>query len=150
MRKYFTLLFSVLILILASCKKEHTTPKPPISDMEFTLYDVRATGDSTIFEVNHPSTFILKGDYTWTIDLGGSKSSGSYTWTPTTNQQANVKFTISQWTDFSANQILSDKLKSALLAVKNCGYSLQRPSFANFLDLTTQEMYFPSIRTNKK
>jgi hypothetical protein len=150
MKTILTLTAFISALTFMSCKKDNENPKPQIANIEFTLFDVRTAGDSNILEVNYPSTLILKSDFTWTIDLGGTKSNGTYTWTPISKQQADIKFTITQWTDFSSNSILSDKLKSALKEVNHCGYSLQTPSFANFLDNNFQADYFPSIRTNKK
>lgn len=150
MRKEYILLVLVFVLGLAACKKDNKTPNAQIAGIEFTLFDLRALGDTIALEVNYPSTFILKNDYSWSLDINGTKSSGTYTWKPTSNQQAEVKFSITQWTDFSANLTLSNKLKSALLAVKSCGYSLQAPSYANFLDLSYQGSYFPFLRTNKK
>lgn len=150
MNKIFILLSIVAVIIISSCKKDTQAPRPQIVDVPFTLYDLRAPGDTTIFDVNYPSTLILKNDYTWTIDLGGAKSNGTYTWTPTSDRQGEIKFTILSWTDFAGNLVLSDKLKSALQVVNHCGYSLQNPSFANFLINNYQGDYFPSIRTNKK
>jgi len=150
MKNILTLIALVVVLTFSSCKKDNEIAKPQIADIEFKMYDLRATGDTTISEVTYPSTLILKSDYTWTIDLGGAKSNGTYTWTPTSNQQSAVKFTILNWTDFTTNQILSDKLKSAIQSVNNCGYSLLNPSFANFLVNNFQGDYFPFVRTNKK
>jgi len=150
MKNILTLIALVGVLTFSSCKKDNEIAKPQIADIEFKMYDLRTTGDTTISEVTYPSTLILKSDYTWTIDLGGAKSNGTYTWTPTSNQQSAVKFTILNWTDFTTNQILSDKLKSAIQSVNNCGYSLQNPSFANFLVNNFQGDYFPFVRTNKK
>jgi hypothetical protein len=150
MKTILTLTAFISALAFMSCKKDNENSKPQFANIEFTLYDVRAAGDSNILEVNYPSTLILKSDYTWTIDLGDTKSNGTYTWTPTSNQQGDIKFAITQWTDFSSNPNLSNKLKSALLEVNHCGYSLKTPSFANFLDNNYQADYFPSIRTNKK
>lgn len=150
MKNILTLFALIAIVAFSSCKKENEIAKPQIADIEFKLYDLRANGDTTISEVTYSSTLILKSDYTWTIDLGGAKSNGTYTWTPNSNQQSTIKFSILTWTDFTANQILSDKLKSALQAVNNCGYSLQNPSFANFLVNNFQGDYFPFVRTNKK
>jgi hypothetical protein len=92
---------------------------------------------------------ILKSDYTWSIDLGGAKSNGTYSWTPTSNGQGDINFTTILWTDFTSNRILSDKLKSALLTVRNNGFSLQT-GFNNFLVNNYPGSYFPFIRTNKK
>jgi len=146
MKYTFTLFLFSLFTAFFSCKKDNSIPKPQVADTEFTMYDLRASNDTVIFEVNYPSTLLLKSDYTWTIDLGGTLSHGTYTWTPTSNQQAEIKFTITQWTDFSTNQILSDKLKSVLQTVDNCGFSLQNPSFLNFLD----KNYVSFLRTNRK
>ncbi|HMU47329.1 MAG TPA: hypothetical protein PKC72_13235 [Chitinophagaceae bacterium] len=150
MKKVSVIFMLATIVLLASCKKDSEAAKPEFADIEFSMYDLRATGDSTITEIIYPSTIVLKSDYTWTIDLDGSKSSGTYTWTPTSTQQADTKFTIVNWTGFTPNPILSDKLKSALLAVNHCGYSLQIPSYANYLTNNYQDICFPFLRTNKK
>jgi hypothetical protein len=146
--KNILLLFAFIIAVpFTSCKKDNDAPKPQFADIEFTMYDLRATGDTITLEVTYPNTIILKSDYTWTIDLGGAKSNGTYTWTPTSNQQGEIKFTITQWTDFTTNQILSDKLKSVLQLVDNYGYTLSTPSFLNFLD---KNFNFSFLRTNRK
>lgn len=150
MKNLLTLFALIAVVASSSCKKENEITKPEIADIEFKLYDLRANGDTTISEVIYSSTLILKGDYTWTIDLGGAKSNGTYTWKPSSYQQSTIKFSILTWTDFTANQILSDKLKSALQSVNNCGYSLPNPSFANFMDNNFPGSYFPFIRANKK
>ncbi len=150
MKNILTLLSLITILTFTSCKKETEAPRPHFADIVFTLYDLRATGDTTITEVNIANTITLKSDYTWTIDLGGAKSNGTYAWTPTSNQQGEIKFTILNWTDLASNQNLSEKLKSALQVVNHCGYSLENPSFANFLVNNYQGLYFPFVRTNRK
>jgi len=147
MKNILTLFAFIAIVTFTSCKKDNEEPKPQFADIAFTMYDLRATADTTTYEVTYPSTIILKSDYTWTIDLGGAKSNGTYTWTPTSNQQGEIKFTITQWTDFSSNQILSNKLKSVLQSVDNYGYSLSSPSFLNFLD---KNFNFSFLRTNRK
>ena len=149
--KAILILFALMsTMTFMSCKKDNEIIKPQISDIEFTLYDLRAAPDTVILDVNYPSTLILKSNYTWTIDLGGAKSNGTYTWTPTSNQQSAIKFTIINWTDFTTNQMLSDKLKSVIQTVNNCGYSLQNFSYANFLVNNFPSSYFPFLRTNKK
>ena len=150
MKNILTLFVFIAAVTFTSCKKDNVTPKPQFADIEFSIYDLRALGDTAIFEVTYPNTIILKNDYTWTIDLGGTKSNGTYSWTPTSNQQGDIKFTTIKWTDFTSNQILSDKLKSVLLAVNRYGFSLQTPSFNNFLVENCQCDNFPFIRTNKK
>lgn len=150
MKHILTLLAIITIMAITSCKKKTEVPRPSFADIEFFIYDFRAPGDSIISEVNYSSTVVIKGDFTWSIDLGGAKSNGTYTWVPTSNQQGEIKFKILNWTDLSSNQFLSDKLKSALQAVNHCGYSLGNPSFANFLVNNYQGDYFPFLRTNKK
>lgn len=150
MKNILKLFVLVTVLTLASCRKGNEAAKPEFADIEFSMYDLRATSDSTITEITYPSTIVLKSDYTWTIDLDGSKSNGTYTWTPTSTQQADIKFTIISWNDFSLNSTLSNKLKLALQAVNHCGYSLQTPSYANYLTNNYQDIHFPFLRTNQK
>lgn len=147
MKNILTLVVLVAAVTLTSCKKDNEVAKPPFTDIEFTMYDLRATGDTTVLEVTYSNTLILKSDYSWTIDLGGAKSNGTYTWAPTSNQQGDIKFTINQWTDFSANIVLSNKLKSVLQLLNNYGYSPSTPSFLNFLD---KNFNFSFLRTNRK
>lgn len=145
-----TLLALITILAFTSCKKDAEAPRPDFADIAFTLYDLRALGDTTATEVNYTNSITLKSNYTWSIDLSGAKSNGTYTWKPISNQQGEIKFTILNWADFASNQVLSNKLKSALQSVNHCGYSLGNPSFANFLVNNYQGDYFPFVRTNKK
>ena len=146
MKKIFTLLALIAIATFASCKKDNEAPKPQFADIEFTMYDLRATADTTIHEVTYSSKLILKSDLTWTIDLGGALSNGTYTWAPTSSQQGDIKFTITQWTDFSSNQLLSNKLKSVLQSVDNYGFRLAAPSFLHFLD---KNFNYSFLRTNR-
>ncbi|BDQ12150.1 hypothetical protein [Sediminibacterium sp. TEGAF015] len=152
MSKWIAVWGITLLIGISSCSKDDPTPKPPIANLAFQLYDFRTPVDTIAIELPNGlnSTLMLKSDYTWTLDLDGAKSSGKYTWTPTANQQADMQLSITQWTDLPSNSILSNKLKSALLAVTSCGYSLTDPSYANFLDLKNQKPYFPFVRTNKK
>lgn len=149
MKKILTLVALITALTITCCKKDNQIAKPEFANIEFKLYDLRTNGDINIYEVTPSSSLVLKSDFTWSIDLGGAKSSGTYSWTPTSIRQADIKFTIVTWTDFATNQVLSDKLKTALQEVDHCGYSLQDPSFANFLSNSFGD-YFSSIRTNKK
>lgn len=150
MKNILTLLAFLTVMASFSCKKDTQLPRLQFADIPFTLYDLRAPGDTTISEVNYTNTLALKNDFTWTIELGGAKSNGTYTWTPTSDRQGEIKFTILNWTDFASNQNLSNKLKATIQAVNHCGYSLENPSFANFLVNNYQGDYFPFVRTNKK
>lgn len=147
MKNILTLLAFITSMTITSCKKENQLSKPQFADLEFSIYDLKTSGDITSTDVNYPNTIILKNDFSWSIDLAGAKSYGTYTWTPTSNQQGDIKFSISQWSDLNTNQILSDKLKSALQSVDNYGFSLSNPSYLNFLDKNSN---FSFIRTNKK
>src|SRR3712207_3403893 len=119
-----------------SCRKDTITPQVPIADMKFKLHAVRAPGDTMQYDVYNESTFILKSDYTWTLNLEGVESYGTYTWSPSSNVEVSVSFTITKWTDFTPNLVLSDKLKSVIPIVKLSGYSVDEPVFANFRDDT--------------
>lgn len=144
------ILILIALITIISCKKDNEIQKPQFADIEFSIYDLRSPGDTTSTEITYPNTIILKSDFTWTIDLGGAKSNGTYSWTPTSNQQGDIKFTVINWTDFTTNQTQSNKLKSALQVVSRYGFSLQSPSFNNFLVENCQCDNFPFIRTNKK
>jgi hypothetical protein len=150
MKAILTLFFFITAVTFTSCKKDSGSSKPQFADIEFTIYDLRSPGDMVVDEITYPNTIILKSDFTWTIDLGGVKSNGTYSWTPALNQQGEIKFTVNNWTDFTTNQTLSNKLKSALLVVNRYGFSSQTPSFINFLDENCQCDNFSFIRTNKK
>ena len=143
-------IWGIILTSIISCKKDNQMARPEFVNIEFKLYDLRTSHDVTIYDVNPSSSLILKNDFTWSIDLGGAKSNGTYSWMPTSNQHAHIEFTILSWTDYPLDQILSDKLKLALQQVNVCGYSLQDPySFANFFDDNYGD-YFAHIRTNKK
>ncbi len=152
MKKILIFFVLVTVLIFASCRKGNDVAKPEFGDIEFKLHSFRAAGDTTLEEMGYTfsSTMVLKSDYTWTIDFGGSKSSGTYTWTPTSAEQADIKFTIIRWTEFTPNPILSDKLKSVLQAVDHCGYSLQTPLSANYLTNNYPGIHFPFLGTHQK
>jgi hypothetical protein len=150
LKNILTLFAFIAVVTITSCKKDNEALKPQFADIEFSIYDLRPPGDTTATEIIYPNTIILKGDYTWTIDLGGAKSNGTYSWKPTSSQQGDIKFTITNWTTFATNPVLSTKLMSAIVAVKRYGFSLQTPSFNNFLVEDCQCDKFPFIRTNKK
>lgn len=150
MKNILTLSVLFIVVMLTACKKTNEIAKPQIADIEFEIDDLVAPGDTVSSLVSYSNSIILKSNFTWTIDFGGAISNGTYTWTPTSNQQGEVKFTILVWTDFITNPDLSNKLKSALLAVNHCGYSLQTPSFAHFMNNNYQAAHFPYLRTYRK
>lgn len=152
MKNILKLFVLVTVLTLASCRKGNEAVKPEFADVEFKVHSFRAGGDTTIEEMAYTfsSTMVLKNDYTWTIDFGGSKSSGTYTWIPTSTQQADIKFTIINWADFTPNPILSDKLKSVLQEVDHCGYSSQTPVNVNYLTNRYPDINFPFLATHRK
>ena len=151
MKNILTLFVCSALLTITSCKKDNQIPKPEFADIEFSIYDLRPPGDTTSTEVNYPSTMILKSDYTWSIDLGGAKSSGKYSYSPTSSGQlGDIVFTIVSWTDFASNRVLSDKLKLALLDVTRYGCILRTPAFNNFFALDAQGQITTTIRTSKK
>lgn len=148
MKNIYTLLLTLAIVsVIPSCKKDNVAPKPAVADRELTLLDLRVSSDPTNVEFNSTGTLILREDYTWTTDLGGAKSHGTYSWTSTSAQQADIKFSITQWTDFGSNLALSDKLKLVLQSVDYCGFSLQGPLFCNFIDWDVANSW---LRTNPK
>lgn len=144
MKKIFALSSILFFFTLTSCKKENVDPKPLIADIAFSLYDLKT--DSTIFDINYQSTLILKGNYTWTLDFNGAVSSGTYSWTSTSQYQALVKFSIQQWTQMSSDTALSTKLKKVIQAIDNCGFPGPNIIQLNFLD----KNYTSFLRTNKK
>lgn len=137
-------------MTFASCKKSSHMSKSQFADIEFLIYDFRGVGDTVASAFSTPSTIILKSDHTWTIDVGGSKSHGTYSWRNIARQQGAIVFTISSWTDIPADPTLSEKLKSALQSVNYCGYFLDDPGYANFLANGFPDSNFPFFRTNKK
>ena len=148
--KYTLTLFAfILAITLISCKKDDVVQKPPFADIEFAISSVRSPGDSTITEITYPNTIILKNNYTWSIDLGGAISDGTYSIMQSSTQQGDIKFTINQWSDFPTNPMVSAKLKSALQVVNRYGFPNQSTSF-NFLVENCQCTYFPAITTNRK
>jgi hypothetical protein len=137
-----------------SCKKDKSAEIPKIAGIEFNINDLRGPEDDLISKLDYPNTLILHSDFTWTINLGGAISQGTYTWKPSpkkefdnaANQQGEIKFIITQWIDFTTNQILSNKLKSILLSVNNCGFSILDFSYLNFVDNNSNSL----LRSNKK
>ena len=116
------------LLVFAACKKDKTDPKPEVADISFTLIDCRPPGDTLNYSFfNYPSSIILHSDYTWTLDLDGAVSNGTYTWMPTTYKSADIKMTIQQWTPLSSNTALSDKLKLVIQSTDNCTFPDSNP-----------------------
>ena len=147
MKDTFALFLFLLFTTFFSCKKDDPVSKLQFADIEFTMVDLRASGDTVVFVVNYPSTLVLKSDNTFTIDLGGAVSHGTYIWTIISDLNAEIKLTITQWTDFPTNQILSDKLKSVLQTVNFCFFSLANPSFLNLSD---KNFDYSFLRTARK
>ena len=83
MKNILTLFALAIAFTITSCRKDNEAHKPQFADIEFKIYDFRPPGDTTATEIMYPNTIVLKGDYTWTVDLGGTKSNGTYSWTPT-------------------------------------------------------------------
>lgn len=147
MKTIYTLLLTLgIISTITACKKD-SIPKPPVADLELNMYDIKIAGDSTNYEFNYPSTIILKGDYTWTTDVGGAKSYGTYTWTSTSDQQADVTFTITQWTDFTPNLTLSDKFKFVIQTVNYCSFSLATSPYLPFCHFQDRDFSNTWLRT---
>lgn len=146
------------MMTFSSCKKDRASAViPGIADIEFSINDLRGPQDELITDVSDiNTTIILKSDLTWTTDLGGAISHGTYIYTPSGNHEkqfilagsfyGDFKFTISKWTDLISNKILSDKLKSVLQSVNNCGYSILDPSYLSFADKNSHSL----LRSNKK
>lgn len=153
MRPIYTFLLSLgVISTISACKKDKATPKPAVSDIEFTMYDFRVSGDSAIEAINYPNSLILKNDYTWELDLARVKSNGTYAWTDIGNplsegQMANIKFTIIHWSDFISDLTLSNKLKAIFQNADFCPYSVQSPYiFCDIMDRSINA----DIRTRPK
>lgn len=127
--------FVIAILIgLQSCKKEEVTQPPVIADIPYSLFAYKTKNDTSSSQVQFLSKLVLKKDFTWTLDFGGAKSNGSYTWHPTSQYQAHIKFSITNWTPLKLDAAASEKLKSILLTVDNClilGSTLQSIGFQN-------------------
>ncbi len=145
MKKLFTIFAITCLFSVSSCKKD-VEPKPAVADIPFYLYDVKTTSDTSTIYINHENTFMLKGDYTWTMDLAGAKSSGTYTWVSSGNYQAQVKFTILQWTTLNSDTAISNKLKYVIESVDNCGFPGATLYGLNFLDRSNTSI----LRTHKK
>lgn len=144
MRQIFTFSIILSLFFLESCKKDNANTKPLIADIPFSLYDIKI--DSTIVNINYQSNLLLKGDYTWTLDFNGAVSNGTYIWTPTSQYQALIKFSIQQWSPLSSDTVLSNKLKKVMLSVDNCGFPGPNIKQLNFLDRYATF----TLRTNKK
>jgi hypothetical protein len=129
MRRNYTYIFLLITISMLSCKKEDVIKKPQISDIPYTLYDTKLSGDPSRTEVSYSTTFLLKSDFTWTLDLEGAKSFGTYTWDPTDNFFAGLKFNIAQWSTFSADTAISNKIKNVLVSVNRCSIDANAPVF---------------------
>lgn len=158
MKNILLLFIFISAFTFSSCKKDKVAAIiPDIADIVFSIKDLRGPQDALITDVSDlNTTIILNSDFTWTTDLGGAISHGTYIYTPSGNHERDLilagsfygdfKFTISKWTDFSSNKILSDKLKSVLQSVNNCGYSILDPSYLSFSDKNSHSL----LRSNKK
>jgi hypothetical protein len=69
MRRNYTYIFLLITISMLSCKKENVIKKPQISDIPYSLYDTKLSGDPSRTEIIYSTTFLLKSDFTWTLDL---------------------------------------------------------------------------------
>ncbi len=123
MKKTLLLYALFAIALSQACKKDSTTEtKPAVADIPVNVQDMKMAGDSISTDLPFPSTLILKADYSWTLDVQGVKSFGTYTWVPIQQYRAQIKFTITQWTQFGNDPAKSNKLKTILLTVDRCDY----------------------------
>ena len=150
MKGILTPIALLILLSTVSCTKNTDTSGLQFADKPYTLYDFRAPGDTTITEVNDPSTLTLYNDGTWTIEISGALSKGTYEWSPASNGKGEIKFKILDWAGFPPNQMLSEKLQSALQSVTHYGYIVENPSFVTFWLDNYQSNYFPFLRTSRK
>ena len=119
--KKILLIFAVLSIAFSqSCKKNSTQTKPAIADIPLDAQDMNMAGDSSVTALPYPAVLILNADYSWTLDVQGAKSFGTYTWVPTIAYKAQIYFTITHWTQFGTDPAKSNKLKNILLAVEKC------------------------------
>jgi hypothetical protein len=122
--KKILLLFAVFIIAFSqSCKKDSTAEtKLAVADIPLNARDMRMAGDSISTDLPDSSILILKADYTWTLDVQGAKSFGTYTWAPIELYRTQIKFIINQWTQFGTDPAKSNKLKNILLTVDKCEF----------------------------
>lgn len=64
----------------------------------------------------------MKSDFSWSLEVEGATSIGTYSWTPTEDKAAKVNFTIVQWTPLTADTALSSKLKTVIQTVEYCTF----------------------------
>lgn len=118
------LLFAVFSIAFSqSCKKDSTAEtKLAIVDIPLNARDMKMAGDTIGTDLPDSCILILKIDYTWTLDVSGAKSFGTYTWSPIELYRTQIKFTINQWTQFGTDPAKSNKLKNILLTVDKCEF----------------------------
>jgi hypothetical protein len=82
--------------------------------------------------VTPSSSLVLKSDFTWSIDLGGAKSSEHIPGHQLLFDKLILNLQSVTWTDFATNQALSDKLKKALQEVGPLWLFATRPIICKF------------------
>lgn len=151
MKSNFTCFLLLTLLCFQSCKKENISAIPPFADTIFKLYDLRRASDSTFTDVYfQESSFTMKSDFSWSLEVEGAKSIGTYSWTPKEAMVAKVNFTIVQWTPLNADTALSNKLKTVIQTVEYCSFQGQTDSDSavKYLGFThnNSPTYFRAIR----
>lgn len=123
MKKTLLLFVILSIAFSQSCKKDSAVDtKPTVADIPVNARTMRMAGDSVQTDLPDPSILILNADYSWKLNIEGAQSFGTYTWTPIDAFRAQIKFTITQWTNFNSDPAKSNKLKNILLIVDKCEF----------------------------
>ena len=139
----------VFALILNSCKKEAATEsKPVVADITLSINSFKSLNDNntTYFYSSPLPSITLNNDKTWNLNIEGANSFGTYSWTPTIQYTAQVKFTILQWTHLSSDTTITSKLKNIILNTDKCefpgtsvyGVTFSGQSYSYFLSTRKQ------------
>ncbi len=123
MKKTILLVSILTNLVYISCKKDTTTvTTPAISNKTVRADIMKLSPDSLYIILPYQTLFTFKSDNTWTLNLANAKSNGTYTWTSTDANSAQITFSILQWTPLASDTITSNKLKNVLLAINKCQF----------------------------
>lgn len=115
--KKLSLIVVVSLFFGFSCHKDDRHLAAPFSGYPLTIKEVMAPGDNFISPIPYPTVLMLKADLTWTMDIAGTITSGTYTWQTLNSITGKIQFTVQQWPATNAA-----KLKAIVEAVNKCEF----------------------------
>jgi hypothetical protein len=135
----------LLSAVFIQCNKDNS-PKSPITDVTgiaWQLFSLQKTNDPFINPIPTNWYLQLNDDRNFNFTLHDVSGSGTYSWVQADSINANVTFTIQNWSFPVADTQYTNRLKDILLSINSCHYLkppylLQVPFYINSAKMELQ------------